>query len=71
MSEYFSIAYTLHCVHHDKWIFISQMRVLTTQKVYDIWYIDVDFAIIKFIDETVFIYKRTQTVIVCIGIRVN
>lgn len=47
------------------------MRVLNTQKVYDIWYIDVDFAIIKFIDETVFIYKRTQTVIVCIGIRVN
>lgn len=29
------------------------MRVLNTQKVYDIWYIDVDFAIIKFIDETV------------------
>lgn len=49
----FSIAFTLHCVHHDKWIFISQMRVLNTQKVYDIWYIDVDFAIIKFIDETV------------------
>lgn len=54
MSEYFFYCIiTLHCVHHDKWIFISQMRVLNTQKVYDIWYIDVDFAIIKFIDETV------------------
>lgn len=42
MSEYFSFSDMLHCVHHDKWIFISQMRALDTQKDYDIWCIDVD-----------------------------